>query len=117
MGIYYHGTTLKNKDNIIRQGFIIGELKSSHSIGNGIYLTDLKDMALKYGEDIVTVEIDDSKIIEFENYGQIQNYIYEKTGNIEVKYLKNCLLSDDKIGVKHEDMVVIYDTHEINIIG
>ncbi|WP_310877114.1 hypothetical protein [Priestia megaterium] len=116
MGIYYHGTSLSNRENIINRGFELSKPDSSHSLGNGVYFTNIKENAMPYGEIVLTVELDDNKIIEFESYGNIQKYIYEKTGDIAIKYLKDCLLSDGYIGIKQDDMVVIYDVNSINFI-
>lgn len=117
MSVYYHGTTLDNKEKIIKQGFVIGKPQSYYAMGNGIYFTNIRDTAKEYGEVVITVELNDNKIIPFKDAGEMQKYIYNKTGNIEFNFLPECLFSDGKVGVKHKDTVVIFDTKQIKIIG
>lgn len=68
----FHGTN--NKQSIIKNGFNPHHKFNGHHFGNGIYLTDNKNEALNYGQELIECEIEDNLLLEFRNMRELNDF-------------------------------------------
>ncbi len=65
MGIFYHGTTQENADNIADEGFLGSELDDCtvgrHITDGVVFLAQDKSLAEDYGDAIIEVHTDNAK--------------------------------------------------------
>lgn len=110
MGRYYHGTTKDRKDKILSEGFKIGlsKDKSLLAVGDAIYFYNYNSVK-DYGDAVITVELDDDKLLAFDCAFDAKEYIVEHG------------LDSYYIGVKFKTLtlgyfVAVFNTQAIKII-
>lgn len=111
MSKWYHGTSKKNADSIRINGF---QTPSDYGIwGTGTYLTKSKEEANTYGEEVLTVYVNDSEIIELDYQSYIVNLFPDLSAEEEegTPRLQEYILTANKKGV-----VVKYSANDCNLI-
>jgi hypothetical protein len=131
--IAYHGTTKEKVMKIVKEGFSLefqGE-NGSH-FGKGIYLASTKKRAKAYGNCVLTVEFDESRMARL--YGWLKEYtqkcqeVYEagtpaeQVNTVVGEYYKELYTSKGYTGIIMDSVIgtakemVIYDTSVIKNI-
>lgn len=67
--IVYHGTSKDSAETIALNGFMIqSEQANGRHFGNGVYLATTKKRAKCYGKQVISVEIDESRLAKMTNW-------------------------------------------------
>jgi len=132
--IFYHGTTKKNKENILQNGFITNYYMQQGLYGEGVYFYDnLKDVQIYNKGGIIEVNLktnknillvyDDVDLVEKISKIDPDSQLYFERNGLTYEFGENYVqpfIENKKINaiyLKDSNILVVYNTNIINILN